>query len=209
VPDDTALPRVGVSGLFGTRRAIDEMLSLCGGLIFEGAIAATEATQLAQWVRDHREIADMWPASVVARRLGRIFVNGMVTSEERDALRELLERVSGAEPITASEAEWGRYLELDDPPPQIVIAGKRFCFAGRFFFGTRRACKAAVIDRGGAAFDRVRQDLDFVVVGLFGSPVSFDATAASEIREAMNYRAMGLGPAIVSEKQWARELGDL
>lgn len=205
--DANAHSRPTVSAQRAARRGIDEMLGLCRGIIFDGAITQAEAAGLAQWVRNHREIADTWPTSVVARRLAGIFVDGMVTAEEREGLRELLEQVQVADPITAGEAEWSGYLALDDPPPPIVIPGKRFCFTGKFFFGTRRACKAAVVDRGGEVLDRVRQDLDYVVVGLLGSPSWGRSEEGAEIQKAMKYRAMGLGPAIVSEERWAGQLG--
>ena len=193
-------------GEVGTRRGIDAMLGLCRGVIFDGEIAEAEAAGLARWIRDHRETADTWPADIVARRLGRIFVDGMVTAEEQAALRELSELVLGTDPITASDAEWSDSFGLVDTPAPIVIPGKRFCFLGKFFFGTRRLCKAEVVDRGGEVFDTVRQDLDYVVIGLLGHPPWASSREGVEIQKAANYRAMGLGPAIVSEREWARQL---
>jgi hypothetical protein len=175
-------------------------------LIFDGEIADAEALAFARWTQNHRDVADTWPASIVARRLHRIFVDGMVTSEECLALRELLDLVLGTDPLTASEPEWSDYFGLDDPPPRIVVPGKRFCFLGTFFFGTQRSCKAEVVDRGGEVFDTVRQDLDYVVVGLLGNPAWASSREGVEIQKAANYRGMGLGPAIVSEKEWAGQL---
>lgn len=194
------------NGQLRARRGIDEMLGLCHGVIFDGAITETEAAGLAQWITKHPEIASTWPTSTVARRLGRIFVDGMVTGEERAALRELLELVVGSDPVAGSEAEWSSSFGLDDPPPPIVIPGRRFYFLGNFFFGTRQSCKAEVIDRGGEVFDTVRQDLDYVVVGLLGSPPWASSREGVEMQKVVNYRAMGLGPAIVSEREWAGQL---
>ncbi len=187
-------------------RGIDEMLGLCRRVIFDGEIEETEAAGLAQWIRDHREMAAVWPANIVARRLGRIFVDGMVAWEEREALRDLLAQVLDADSITGREATWSRYLGMDGPPP-IEIRGRRFCFMGKFFFGTRTACKAEVVDRGGKVLDTVGQDLDYVVVGLLGSPALVGSADGAEIQKAMDYRVMGLGPVIVSERQWAAQLG--
>ena len=189
-----------------TRRGIDEMLGRCRSVIFDGEIAEAEARELARWLQNHRDVADTWPASSVARRLDRIFVDGTVTSEECLALRELLELVLGTDPLTASEAEWSDHFGLDDPPPRIVVPGKRFCFLGKFFFGTQRSCKAEIVDRGGEVFDTVRQDLDYVVVGLLGNPAWASSRDGVEIQKAAQYRDMGLGPAIVSEKDWAGQL---
>jgi NAD-dependent DNA ligase len=208
MPDHNARPHSAVNPELRAQRAINEMLDLCRGVIYDGEIAGTEARSLAQWVRNHPDIADIWPASVVARRLARIFVDGMIMSDERAALRDLLEQVLCADPVSASAAEWSGYLGFDHPAPPIVIPGKRFCFVGKFFFGTRAACRAAVVDRGGTALDTVQQDLDYVVIGLLGSPTWVRSVEGAEIQKAMNYRAMGLGPAIVSEERWAEQLGE-
>jgi hypothetical protein len=204
--DPDGQPHSGFQAQLRTRPAIEEMLGLCRGLIFDGDIRKTEATALADWVRQHREIADIWPASVVARRLAGSFIHGMITTSERARLQELLERVEGTDPLTASEAEWSHYLALNEPPPPIVIPDKRFCFIGNFFFGTRQACGAAVIDRGGEVLDAVRRDLDYLVIGLVGGRDWIQVAHGGELQQAISYRSHGGTPAIVSEKHWAAQL---
>jgi hypothetical protein len=206
VLDDKDPRHPTLKGPLDARQSIDAMLGLCRCLIFDGEIAITEATALAEWVRQHREVADIWPASVVARRLADSFVHGMVTTSERARLQELLEQIESPHPLTASEAEWSNCLALDDPPPPVVIPDKRFCFIGKFFFGTRQACGAAVIDRGGKVLDTVRGDLDYLVIGLVGGRDWIEVIHGGKLQQAISYRAHGGRPAIVSEKHWAAQL---
>ena len=204
--DDSGQPDPALNAERRARREIEEMLEICRGILVRGEIAEAEATAFAAWTRHHPELADLWPASVVARRLASIFVEGMLTCEDWEELLALLEMVRGTDSLTATDAELSHYLALDEPPPPIVVPGNRFCFTGRFLFGTRRACKATIIARGGEVLDNVRPDLDYLVIGLLGSRNWIHVTRGLKIHQAIEYRQQGRGVAMVSEKHWAEQL---
>lgn len=205
-PDHNGQPYRAFGAQLRTHREIEEMLEICRGILVVGEIDEAEARAFAVWARRHPELAELWPASVVARRLASIFIDGAVTCDEWEELLALLEMAQGTDPLTASDAELTSYLGLDHPPPPIVVPGKRFCFTGRFFFGTRRACEAMIADGGGEVLDSVRRDLDYLVIGLLGSRNWLHAMHGVKIQRAIEYREQGAGIAIVSEKHWAAQL---
>jgi hypothetical protein len=204
--DDNGRPYRAFDAQLRAHREIAEMLEICRGILVVGQIDEAEARAFAVWARHHPELAGRWPASVVARRLASLFIDGTVARDEWEELLALLEIAKGTAPLSASDAELASYLGLDDPPPPIVVPGKRFCFTGRFFFGTRRVCEAIVIDGGGEVLDAVRRDLDYLVIGLLGSRNWIHAMHGVKIQKAIEYRERGAGIAIVSEKHWAAQL---
>ena len=204
--DDIGQPYPAFHARPRTHREIEEMLEVCRGILAVGEVDEAEARAFAGWARHHPDLAERWPASVVARRLASIFIDGTVTCDEWEELLALLETVGGTDALIVSEAELTCYVGLDDPPPPIVVPGKRFCFTGRFFFGTRRACHTTIIDGGGEVLDIVRPDLDYLVVGLLGSRNWIHARRGLKIQQAIAYREQGAGIAIVSERHWAAQL---
>ena len=184
-------------------RAVDELLGLCKGVILDGVVSEDEAIALHQWIDTHREVSREWPADVLADRLDRIFEDAIVTDEERDDLKHLLEQIAGGDPETVALGNLATTLPLDDPPPNMIFEDHAFCFTGRFFFGTRRACTRAVEQCGGEFHKFVRLDTDYVVIGLIGSRDWLHSSYGRKIQKAVEYKRRGVRCAIVSEKHWA------
>jgi hypothetical protein len=204
--DDEGQPPPAVNAQLRMRRDLDEMLGLCKGIILDGVVLETEATALAQWLERHPDVQDVFPADVVARRLSRIFADGEVTEEERLELHRVLQQVLGTDPMAATEASWSSHVAFDKPAPAIVYPGRRFCFTGKFYYGTRKACERAVSDRGGEPCASMRKDLHYLVIGLLGSRDWVHSTHGTKIMDAIGYRGRGLPLAIVSEQHWTRSL---
>jgi hypothetical protein len=198
--DDHGQPHPAVDTQLRARRDLDEMLGLCKGIILDGEVLETEAAALAQWLERHPDVQGAFPADVVVGRLRRIFAAGEVTEEERLELHQILQQVLGTEPMAAAE------VAFDTPPPAIVYPGRRFCFTGKFYYGTRKACERAVVDRGGEPCSSIRRDLNYLVIGLLGGRDWVHSTHGTTVMDAIGYRGRGLPLAIVSERHWARSL---
>lgn len=72
---------------------------------------------------------------------------------------------------------------FDDPLPEISIAGKCFCFTGRFEFGQRGEGQQAIISQGGSFTDGVTSKTDVLVIGSDATPTG--PTAATGIRSKL------------------------
>ncbi len=153
----------------------------------------------------HPDTALTWPADVIARRLERILEDGIITSDERDDLQILLGQVTGSDAASAALANRASGLPLDEPAPTIEFEGRAFCFTGKFYYGMRRSCQAAVADRGGESHSGVTTKTDYVVVGLLGSRDWIHAGWGTKIEKAIEYRD-STGLAIVGEDHWAASL---
>jgi len=117
-----------------------------------------------------------------------------------------LEKLGIYDEIVGQEISSG--APFDVPAPEIDFEGTTFLFTGKFEFGTREACQAAVTERGGSAPSQqsVSRAIDYLVIGAGGSKSWKRGSYGNKIQAAILSRRIHGTPAIVSEKQWAEQL---
>lgn len=91
---------------------------------------------------------------------------------------------------------------FDDPLPDINVVGTVFCFSGKFEFGTRVDCQAAVSALGGKYSDGVNDGTQVLVVGHDPNPNWSHGSFGNKILEAMLRRLKNNKPLIVPELLW-------
>lgn len=187
-------------------RGIDEMLGICKGLICDGVLVKTEADFLKAWMEQNPDAVKRFPGSVLYDRLQRIYRDNVVTDEEREDLKQLLQRLTGEDD---SEVEIGQRqstkLAFDDPQPDILFPEKSFCFTGKFVSGTRSWCEQEAARRGGTAHDKPRVDTNFLVIGVIASRDWAHTSFGRKIETALHYRQK-YDLKIVAEKHWLQFL---
>jgi NAD-dependent DNA ligase len=84
-------------------------------------------------------------------------------------------------------------------------------FTGKFSFGTRKECQAAVIDRGGYAPSRksVSSETDYLVIGAEGSKDWKRGSYGNKIEAGILSRREHGIPAIISEEHWVSQIGEV
>ncbi len=97
---------------------------------------------------------------------------------------------------------------FDDPAPEILIEGRTFMFTGKFDFGDRSACQAAVMARGGLAPDTktITTEIDYLVIGTSGSKSWKMGSYGNKIEKAILLRREQGAPAIISEDYWQQAM---
>jgi DNA ligase (NAD+) len=95
---------------------------------------------------------------------------------------------------------------FDDPPPDLSIAGKSFCFTGKFAFGSRDQCIAATLNSGGHCTPRVVSTTDFLVIGSLGSQDWSMESYGNKVEEAVMQRMECGRPVILDEATWREAL---
>jgi putative phage-type endonuclease len=105
--------------MFDNTKTMSELIGVCRGLIADDRITTAEVMFLNSWLQDVGFIAE-WPASEIAQTMERILEDGVVTKEEKEELKRLLQRVTAAssEPATHSShhAAPAADLVLTSPP---------------------------------------------------------------------------------------------
>ena len=92
------------------------------------------------------------------------------------------------------------------PEPEVTFSGKHFCFTGKFEFGTRKACQAAIEQLGGISDADVSYGTDYLVIGKLGSDKFAKQGYGRKIEWAIVARSEYGSPAIISEDHWATSL---
>ena len=186
-------------------RVASELIGVARGLIFDGYVTDREAVQLHDWLHAHPEALAHFPGRELARLLMRIFADGFIDDDEREALRAQLEMVVGGGDGRSPTEDWHTTLPLDRPPPSIAFGGSTFVFTGSFAFGERTACIAAVESLGGTAAKNVSRKVDYLVIGEIGSLAWVTSSYGRKIERAADIRARGDRLRIVEERHWLSE----
>ncbi|MFT5882913.1 MAG: NAD-dependent DNA ligase [Crocinitomicaceae bacterium] len=96
---------------------------------------------------------------------------------------------------------------FDKPQPAIEFVGKTFMFTGKFSFGKRADCGAAVESKGGiASKSKSASTTDYLVIDENGSSVWKKGSYDAKIEEAILTRAKHGYPVIVGEDYWFKSL---
>ena len=187
-------------------RDISEMLGLTKGLLADGVISEEETVLLKNWANARPEVVSQWPGNILHERLTRIFVDGVVTEDERKDLASLLNDLVGGRAGIICGQNAATNLPLNQPPPQIVFPNRIFVFTGKFAFGSRSSCESTVAERGGISEPRVTSRTSYLVIGTFGSRDWVQTSHGRKIELAVEYRDKGKPVALISENHWASAL---
>lgn len=99
---------------------------------------------------------------------------------------------------------------FDSPQPPVKFEGQAFMFTGNFDYGSRTACQAAVINKGGKApsTKTVTDEISYLVIGAKGSATWKRGAYGNKIEAAILHRRQHGSPAIISEAHWLKSLSD-
>ncbi|QJP10015.1 BRCT domain-containing protein [Pseudomonas multiresinivorans] len=192
------------------RRSADALVGLAAGLTADGHINQGEAEFLQNWIVTNLAHLDDPVINLLYRRLNDMLADGVLDAEESQELLEMLRSFAGltvAKPM-ASDNSFVRPngLPLNDPPPELVWAGKVFLFTGVMAYGPRKNCEAMVLERGGEIAPGVSKKIHYLVVGEIGNEQWLHSTYGTKIKKAVELRERGALLAIISEQHWQRAL---
>ena len=187
-------------------RSSEALLGVCQGLLADHVLNEAEVGFLALWLREHPDIAGIWPGKIIAERVESILADGKVSEDELEQLKDVLTSLlGGAWEETGAVDGLSTNLPLEHDV-QVVLPGRRFCFSGKFAFGSRAVCERVVVERGGLINRDITKDLDFLVVGTFASPDWLNTSFGRKIEKAVGYQREGCGIRIVPEKCWSQAI---
>lgn len=186
-------------------RLIDELIGICRGVIADGVIDESEAIFLGQWIENHRELADKWPANVVYARVTEMLRDGILSPRERQELLETLRDLTG-EGSPLQQPNQSTTLPLDRPEPEISFDDTIFCLTGKFVFGTLLDCEETIVEMGASVVSGPTQETDYLVIGEFCSPDWVHTTFGRSIERAIELRDQGHAIKLVSERHWVDAL---
>lgn len=186
-------------------RLIDELIGICRGIIADGVIEESEAIFLGQWIENHRELADKWPANVVYARVTEMLMDGVLSDDEQQDLLTTLRDLTG-EGSPLQEPNQSTALPLTKPEPAVCFEDKEFCLTGKFVFGPVEDCEETIVEVGGQVVESPGANTDYLVIGEFCSPDWVHTTFGRAIEKAIELQQEGAGIQIISERCWVDAL---
>ena len=202
-------------------RDISELIGLCKGVLADAVISYQEAFFILQWLEEHRIIVDVWPASILYRSLDNMLEDGVLDSDEEKYLLGLLLEITGV-PVRVEVAEvteagvvldsmertlnTSATLPVHEPESGLIFKNKNFVMTGKFSYGPRKECEAAVKERGGNTQKGVTKATNYLVVGEIGSADWAHSSFGRKIEKAVYMREAGHDIYIVREHMWVNQL---
>ena len=189
-------------------RYVKDLVGLVNGVLADGRIGDNEAHFLRDWIEQHATARAAWPACVLYPRLLAAMINGRSSYEEELELLSLLAHTMRGVAALKRRTRTSSALPFCNPQPALMFEGRRFCFVGAFYSGTRAWCEQQVVTRGGTCA-AVSEKLDYLVIGTIGARDWTQSEHGQDIAKAASIRDKGVPLAIVGEKHWHQYLAGM
>ncbi|VVT26812.1 NAD-dependent DNA ligase [Sphingomonas aurantiaca] len=185
-------------------RQVDELIGIARGVAADGTLNQSEVEFLQKWLAASVDRSDQPIIRVLYDRINAVLSDGIVDEDECQDLLTTLNAFSSRD-FELGEVLKATTLPVCDPAPKLDFDGRTYCFTGVFNFGQRKACEAAVSERGGRC-GSLTQKTDVLVIGLYATESWKHSSFGNKILKAADMRAQGVPIAIVSEQHWAGHL---
>jgi hypothetical protein len=191
-------------------RTIDELIGIAKGIVADGAVNKEETVFLLSWMERNARYSNDRIVNLLYSRIQNMLADNILDPSEQEELFQILKSITGEQcPANVVESTVATF-PLNIPPPDINIKGSYFCLTGKFAYGPRRICEAAIIERGGNIKSNISDWVDYLVIGSLCSDQWAHTTYGRKIEQAMllqnpeSERCHGDKIAIIHEDHWSK-----
>jgi NAD-dependent DNA ligase len=187
-------------------KAFDQLKGMCCGILADGKVTDEEAEFVRRWIEKNTVVEQVWPFTEIARRVRAVFADGMITEEERNDLREIMDEITGGKLLPSpGEAEAPFEMALTKPPPAVIeFQNREFSLTGKFALGARSRVVEEIEARGGRFQSNPGIGTNYLVIGVFGSVNWKSSSFGNKIQRAATLREQGSSIAIILEETMTR-----
>jgi NAD-dependent DNA ligase len=193
-----------------TRRSAKGLQSLMGivsGLVCDGHLNDNEIRYLKTWMNDNEDLASIYPANIVYRRVREVLIDDLITEEERDHLTKEMQILTGNNFIETGAALPEHIASVFDDDPHVIFEQNVFVLTGEFLWGTRKECFREIEKRGGLPKDSVTKETNYLVIGTMSSPDWIVSNFGRKIQKAAEMVESGNAEiSIIREVDWSMAL---
>jgi NAD-dependent DNA ligase len=187
------------------RHGASALVGLAREMMADGTISCAEVHELVSWVAEHPEMINSFPGNVIAQRLERYLADQYIDADEVADLSSLLAELTRNEPPPPATI-LVTLPPFTKPAPRVFFEGQEFVFTGRFYYGTRKACQRAVLERGGSCQDVPSLSTNYVVIGTLPNGNGAESPFAHNLNAVMAMTDGQASIVVVSEDHWAAHL---
>ncbi len=152
-------------------KAFDQLSGICNGILADGIVNQAEAEFFCKWMANHEDLKSEWPFSDLLDRIQRIYSDGIITVDEQEELRDVMQAIIGQGYNTLESAALSTGLPLNkNIPTPFLFTNKQFTLTGKFALGTRKVVADLIQTKGGVVSDGFpSKATDYLVIGVFAS----------------------------------------
>jgi NAD-dependent DNA ligase len=183
-------------------RQINELVGLARGLTADGVVNQAEAEYLQKWLVANVDVRDNPVTANLLQRINEMLADKKLDKNEARELFETLEKFSGGQ-FELGEILKSSSLPLDTPPPEVIFAGKCFCFTGTFAFGSRTDCETKIEKLRGRV-GSLTMSTDYLVIGIYATDCWAHSSFGRKIETALEMKGKGVPIKIIGEQHWIK-----
>ncbi|TVO75233.1 BRCT domain-containing protein [Sedimenticola selenatireducens] len=187
------------------KEAMQRLLGLLKGVSADQELNEVEILVLAGWLDQAEPWTNNPIGAGVRAGVGRILADGVITSEEKDILLQLLYETTGFAPDMGI-SDGLTIGVFNDKIDHIEFIDRSFCFTGRFTYGARSECQKATLNQGASIHKTVTKKTNYLVIGELSSRDWTNSSYGTKIQKAIGYRDGGVPIVILHERVWINSL---
>ncbi|TLU69570.1 NAD-dependent DNA ligase [Enterobacter sp. MF024] len=175
---------------------------LCKGMLADHQLLDQEIKYLNWWLTSNGALKNNYPGKELYLLVSEILKDGIITSSERELLKEGLIAFTGCDLANGVVDGMSTRLPID-VIESLDLSGATVCLTGDFLHGKRSKCKADIEAAGATVCDTVTMKINYLIVGTLSSKDWMYQSHGRKIEKAVNYRDNKNIPLkIISEEQW-------
>lgn len=183
-------------------RATELLLGIVTGMVADSSLQDSEIMFLHYWLKEHEDVASVWPGCVIAKQVADVIADGVVTFAEREHLLTLLSGMA-ANDFAETGSAASEVIDLPyDTDGDLDFRDVEVVHTGVFVYGTRSKCEALTQSAGGIPASLVTKRARFLVVGSNVSPAWRQSSYGAKIVKAIELKTAGHPIQVIPERRW-------
>ncbi len=179
---------------------IEELVGFLTGTASDGVLNDQEITAMYSWLEHNESVKEVWPASVIVKRLAIILEDGIITDEEREDLLVTVRQVTGTD-TDASGVSFEASTEVwEDSLGELKIPGSVFCLTGDFVSGNRGSVDTMLRCLGAETSSSVNKKVTYLVIGTLASRDWLYTSHGRKIEKALLLKREGSDIKVITER---------
>ncbi len=188
-------------------KGLQSLMGIVSGLVCDGHLNDNEIRYLKTWMNGNEDLASIYPANIVYRRVREVLIDDLITEEERDHLTKEMQILTGNNFIETGAALPEHIASVFDDDPHVIFEQNVFVLTGEFLWGTRKECFREIEKRGGLPKDSVTKETNYLVIGTMSSPDWIVSNFGRKIQKAAEMVESGNAEiSIIREVDWSMAL---
>ena len=183
---------------------LQTLQGICHGILADGLINDEEVKSLDKWLEDNDHLASYYPYDELRSLIISVLSDGKIDAQERLRLMAYFNEF-----VNLTDAELSSKIKLETADvtisgictvdPNVVFAGKTFCFTGLSKKAKRSEIARQIISLGGFFSNTITKTTDYLIVGDDGNPCWAFACYGRKVEVAVGLRKQGNQISLIHE----------